>query len=768
MPNNLQHTATSIACASVGNKMSFGRVLFLCATFLLLLVTQDGLAQRPYNIRDNSSNMNDPNLRTNDEGNHWAGANDSVETVDIPIGLKVWTIDENFGTRKAAVPDTLTHMFQNDAFTDGRTGHYMFTGNLGAPRISRIFTDDQLRMGGDQFIFAHPYDFFISQPSQFLFTNTKSPFTNITYHECGNKQNGEDRIRGIFSTNVNKRLGVGFKLDYLYGRGYYASQSTAHFNGTVFGSYCGDRYEMHTMYYANHLKNTENGGIDNDDYVLRPEIFPNTYAEADMPTRLDKTWNKLNVNTFYLTHRYNIGFERTTDQKGNIVKDNTSALRGKFISGAVAVSDTLGHDSIRRSSAAAPSPIALTSVADDNADDSLKFVNYFVPVISFIHTARIDHNNRRFLSNRRENAVSSDYFNDFYLPGDSANDYTAALCVSNLLAVELREGFNKWAKSGIRLFAKHAFSRYTLPDENFYRKKFVENHITLGAQLLKEQGNYFHYDLRGELRTSGSDWGEFNVEGKADFNIPLRKDTLRIDLDGYVRNVMPSFYYRHYHARNAWWDNNNLNKEFRARAGGCISYKSTSLSVHFESLQNYTCFAETQTPYTSNDGLQLARYGVAVRQASGNVQLIAATLRQDFRWGILNWENELTYQMTSDKEILPLPAFMVYSNLYLRFRIAKVLHTEFGGDVRYFTEYTSPTYSPIIGQFAIQDPASRIKVGNYPTINVYANFHLKNTRFYVMGSHVNYSSGSGNPFLLPHYPMNRLVLRLGISWNFFN
>ena len=39
---------------------------------------------------------------------------------------------------------------------------------------------------------------------------------------------------------------------------------------------------------------------------------------------------------------------------------------------------------------------------------------------------------------------------------------------------------------------------------------------------------------------------------------------------------------------------------------------------------------------------------------------------------------------------------------------------------------------------------------------------------YIMASHVNYKSGSGTPFLVPHYPLNQMVLRLGISWNFFN
>ena len=44
---------------------------------------------------------------------------------------------------------------------------------------------------------------------------------------------------------------------------------------------------------------------------------------------------------------------------------------------------------------------------------------------------------------------------------------------------------------------------------------------------------------------------------------------------------------------------------------------------------------------------------------------------------------------------------------------------------------------------------------------------LKHTRFFVMMSHVN-GSGGNDRFTLPHYPMNGNILRLGVSWNFFN
>ena len=274
--------------------------------------------------------------------------------------------------------------------------------------------------------------------------------------------------------------------------------------------------------------------------------------------------------------------------------------------------------------------------------------------------------------------------------------------------------------------------------------------------------------MLGELRTTGSDWGEFNVEGNAKLNIPIKKDSLQFVVNGFVRNERPSFYYRHYMARNAWWDNDNLNKMFHARVNASLRYKDTQIGVSLENIQNYTYFEETLTPFENSDNYTSYRHTIGVAQASKNVQLLGITLNQDFHWGIFNWENELAYQVSSNKAVYPVPAFSAYSNVYLLFHIAKVLRTEIGADVRYFTRYNAPAYSPIIGQFAVQDAQYATRIGNYPIINAYANFHLKRTSFYLMASHVNYSSGAGRPFLVPHYPLNRLTIHFGVSWNFVN
>ena len=153
-------------------------------------------------------------------------------------------------------------------------------------------------------------------------------------------------------------------------------------------------------------------------------------------------------------------------------------------------------------------------------------------------------------------------------------------------------------------------------------------------------------------------------------------------------------------------------------------------------------------------------------QHKGNIQIISANLCQNFKFGIFHFDNDITYQKSTKSDLIPLPTLSLYSNLYIEFKIAKVLNCELGGDLKYFTEYEAPDYSPVTSQFMLQNTNNRKKVGNYPLISIYANFDLKRTRFYLQYYHVNQSDG--RYLWLPGYPMNPGGLHFGLSWNFYD
>ena len=761
--------------------------------FIFLLSTAHGYAQF-----DDGFNQIDTDGNTIQRNNK--SKKDSLgSNKEIPEGIKVWTVDTRFGDRKAAVPDTISHMFMNSIFTTGLRGDYTTTGNLGAPRINRIVTD---RPFGSQFIFTQPYDFIITPIEQFHFTNTLSPFTNITYNNAGNRTNGEDHLTTKFGVNAGKRLGVGFKFDYLYGRGYYQDQSTAHFNYTMYGSYLGDHYQAHLLMSTNHQKVSENGGITDDNYITHPESYSDKYSTNEIPTALSQNWNRNDNQHIFLTHRYNLGFSRKVPMTADEIKAKKFAMASKKdneaqkrkdnaaregrpsderenipegrpdnakIMGAEPISQKKDNNRVALDKQAADS---LLAAEKKTQVDTAWMKKEFVPVTSFIHTLKFDNYRRIYQAYKTPtDFYANTYTVDEPLTGDSIYDKTRHYRLKNTFALSLLEGFNKWAKAGLKAFITSELRHFTLPSATGI-DTYNEHNLSFGAQLSKKQGKTFHYDAIAETWLTGEDAGQLKIDGSADLNFKLFGDTLTLTANGFFYRLNPTFYYRHYHSRHAWWDNTNMSKILHSRIQGILNYQKTrtTLRVAVDEIKNYTYFASSHT-ITSG---KRVNHAITVNQNSGAIHLLTASLSQDFTFGPLNWESVITYQNSSNKTVLPVPTLNLYSNAYLRFKIAHVLRCDFGADVRYFTKYYAPDYVPSLGQYAVQTNTnttgsdSRVEIGNYPVVNVYANFHLKHTRFFIMMSHLNAGTGKKNYFYTPHYPLNQSILRFGLSWNFFN
>lgn len=726
---------------------------------------------------------------------------------EIPKGIKVWTVDQRFGDRRQAELDTMSYMYPNTIFTTGLRGEYNTTGNLGAPRINRIFIN---RAETDQFMFTQPYDYIVSPVDQFHFTNTLSPFTNLDYNTAGNRTNGEDHFKAKFAVNAGKRLGVGFNVDYLYGRGFYSSQSTSHFKYLMYGSYIGDRYQAHLIFSTISQKVTENGGITNDEYIKHPESFDDNYATNEIPTVLERNWNRNNNLHVFLTHRYNLGFNRKVkmskeeiearkfamaSQKENQAQKDLEEARRKAkregrefdekkfkkqtFSGrpdnARVVNTSVPTDSTSTKApseriavngkAAADSLRALEAKA---AQDTMWMKNEYVPVTSFIHTMKFDTYRRIYQAYETPKDFYADTFNPAgNYPGDSIYDKTTHYRVQNTFAISLLEGFNKWAKAGLKAFVTSDLRHFTLPTETEIAKAYNEHNLSIGGQLIKSQGKTLHYDATLETWLTGKDAGQMKIDADADVNFALFGDTVRLQASGFFHRLNPTFYYRHYHSKHFWWDNDDMSKIIHTRVEGKFGYEKTKTTVRvaFDNIKNHTFFA---MGYNVTDDFGRTGNTLSVVQKSGAISLLTLELQQKLKLGPLHWDNVITYQKSSEDMALPVPDLNIYTNLFLRFKIARVLKCDFGADARFFTKYYAPDYSPALGQYAVQTGDNRTEVGNYPIVNVYANFHLQRTRFFVMMSHINAGQGKPDYFLAPHYPLNQRIFRFGVSWNFYN
>lgn len=650
------------------------------------------------NIVDQYGNQVDPAMRPQNPDSA------EVEIQSLPPTLYMWRLSENLGNINRIAADTAYQYFQNSNLVEGIKGGYNYLGNLGSARLSHIFFD---RRETQPTLFIEPFSSFFVRPNEFNFTNSNVPYTNLTYYKAGNKIDGEERLKSYFSVNANKRLAFGFDIDYLYGRGFYSKQNTAHFHAALFGSYIADRYEASLLYSNNSMKMNENGGITDDRYITNPQEMSNggkEYEAQNIPTVLSASSNRNKNFYVFLAQRYKLGFQREIESK-TAQKDSTEANKE------------------------------------------------FVPVTSFIHTMKLERSRHRFTS--KDNV--SNYYQNTYIDQNATavNDSTTAFSIKNTVGIALLEGFNKYAKAGLTAFASYQLSNYELMNkESIGVDRYTESEAFLGAELSKQQGNLLHYNATGEVGLLGNAIGAFRTNGGMDLNFRLGKDTVSLLANASITNTLPSFYMRHYHSKHFYWDNQQMDKEFRTRLTGELQVKrwKTSLRGGIENIKNYTYFNEQAVP----------------QQHGSNIQVLTAVWEQKFQAAIFHLDNEVTWQRTSNTTVLPLPELSLYHNLYLQTRLAKVLMMQLGVDVRYFTKYNAPTYMPAIQQFYLQPEENRVEIGGYPIVNIYANMHLKRARIFAMMYHVNQGMGKSNYFLTPHYPINPRLLKLGISWNLYD
>ena len=735
------------------------RRIVLTYIFLSVIGIWGAMAQNtlnPMNNRDRFGNQIDPNTQPDNLED-----STNTEIQSLPPKLYMWKLSETLGNRTIIPADTASLNFQSTNLVEGMFGHYNYLGNLGSPRLSRLFFE---REESEPTIFMAPFSSFFTRPDQVLFTNSNVPYTNLTYYKAGSKVNGEERFKSYFSVNVNKQLAFGFNIDYLYGRGYYQNQSTSHFNAGLFGSYIGEKYQVQAVYNNFFLKMNENGGIADDQYITRPENMSGgkkEYESTTIPVKLEQSSNRNKDFYIYLTQRYRLGFTRRVrnTQEGKPTVSAPKASSSPSSESEISASNNdiaLPNDSIASKSvstlAAANDSLPSVSTADN---DSL-FEEEFVPVTSFIHTLKVERSRHQFRSGSEPEGFFPE---DYKLYKNYSNDSTTAFSVKNVFGIALLEGFNKYAKAGLTAYISHKFSRYDLMNTDtltdMRRIRYTEQEIFLGGELAKREGKLLHYNVNGEVGLVDKAIGQFRVNANLDLNFRLWKDTMNFYARGYVSNTLPSFYMRHYHSNHYNWDNDNMDKEFRTRVEGelNISHWGTNLRAGVENIKNYTYFNQSALP----------------EQNGGNIQVLSATLKQDFRLGVFHLDNEVTWQKTSNETVLPLPQLSLYHNFYILAKLAKkVLTVQLGADVRYFTKYNAPAYAPGVQQFHLQPTDDLVEIGGYPIVNVYANLHLKRTRIFAMMYHVNAGMGSANSFLVPHYPINPRLFKIGVSWNFYD
>lgn len=222
--------------------------------------------------------------------------------------------------------------------------------------------------------------------------------------------------------------------------------------------------------------------------------------------------------------------------------------------------------------------------------------NEYVPVTSFIHTLQFDRFRRIYQAYQSPQGY---YLNDFYTPqtftGDSIYDATRSWTLKNTFGIALLEGFNKWAKAGVKVFTSYEMTHYELPMLDNSVGTWNEHNLSVGGQLLKTQGETLHFNASAEAWITGEYSGQLHIDGNTDLNFRLLGDTVQLAANAFFHSDVPSFYFRNYHSRHFWWDNTNLDKTIHTQLAGSFQLKKlgTHLLVSLDNFKNYTYLGQS-------------------------------------------------------------------------------------------------------------------------------------------------------------------------------
>lgn len=630
---------------------------------------------------------------------------------DIQQVASAWKIIPPLGLREPAPVDTLLLNYGQRSVPSAQSIAYATTGNPGGAGETLLFFD---REPYSPFFFNDALYNRLPSLSTQRFYNTRIPMTLLSYNTGGDRETTQDRLNAVFSGNINQRAQVGALCDYIYSKGSYDYQAVKGLTWGLSGSYIGERYEMQAFYNHWNTLGMENGGITDDLYITDPAELQGGQNEIEpkaIPTRLTGAFNRIKGGELYVNNIYKVGFWR-----------------------------------------------------EEEIDDTTT-VEKYVPVTSFSWALNYKNGSHKFLDNAEKDR---EFWKNTYFDLNGSNDLTTYWSLSNTLGVSLLEGFNKIARFGLSAFATYEIRKYTqtadtldmmpekpegltpYPFENKVPAKGTENLMWIGGQLTKQHGSILTYGATARFGIAGSVAADMHIDGHVSTRFRLFGDTVTITGYGKFRNEAVPYLLQHYVSNHFIWEN-NFGKTRSLRLGGMlvIPHTRTRLNIGVENIQNQI--------YFNSDCLPV--------QHGGSVQVLSASLDQNFKFGPVHLDNRIVYQTTSQASVIPLPKLSVYSNLYFGFKVAKVLDVQLGVDCDYYTKYKAVDYQPATMAFYNQN---EIECGNYPFMNAYVNMKLGKTRFYIMMSHVNQGLNGTNYFSMPHYPLNPRRFQLGLSIDFAN
>ena len=603
---------------------------------------------------------------------------------------------------------------------------YHDLGNLGTAAESYIF-QPVMKPGFDAGF--HAYDVYKYTLENTRFFQTTRPYSETVYM-LGSR--AEQMINLMHTQNRKSNFNFGLNFGMISSPGAYKNQSTTVTNGRVNTSFqtSNKRYINNFIFISNRILSSENGG-------LKPNQNLDSLSFNDPFGASTKLGNAL------VTYR---SVFNSTIVTGSEYKDLTLIMRHSYDFGQ----------------------------KDSMVTDSTTF-KLFYPRIRLQHTIQ-------YAQNRYE-------YHDF-LPTDS--DYYKYMHFQIGATTDTLRFKDVWQNltndfSIISYPQKNNLNQYLKLNAGFEMLKGESepftittnyNNLYTGAEYRNRTRNQL-YDIEAaaKLYVTGHYAGDYSAY--ISFQRSLRKNVGSLKLGFQNTSRTPSFVAAEYITDSVTpvppvtgtgstvrqsltgfpvYQTDNYNKENIIKIFGVLNVPPAALQLggEYYLITNYTYF---NSLYTSVQSSSL--FNVLHLYAQKKLRVTKT----------FNWYLEGHFQQTTGNPPVNVPLVFARSRFAFEGNFFKNLFLSTGLEVRYNTPYKANGYSPLTGQFILQDTTT---ISNLPDVSAYLNFRIKGFKGFIRVENLNtisFKDGfsfTNYNYSAPGYPYRSLWLRFGIWWSFVN
>lgn len=670
-----------------------------------------------------------------------------LETFAIPDSMQYkriisWNEDRYFHDVNLKELDTTYNYHFNEYPFYKEDINTTWLGVSGSPEMTYNYFK---RAQTDNAIFYTPLQRYSYSPETLPNYNTKTPHTELAYWGTlfANKEKEESNIRVLTTQNILPELNLTLEFRRFGGNGILKREDTNNRNVVIASNYMGKRYLMHTGYIYNKVARSENGGIV-DNFWIRDT----TVDAREIDIYLKNASSTTKKNTLFLDQSYRIPFTFLENLKGRKERKRQEAVRDSIMTSgdSLAIAALLEKETLDE--------IEETEVAVDTVNKN-------------ITTAIIGHSSEYSVFRRiyQDDISTSDdlgrqFFNDrFYLNPTRSADSLRVMKFENRFFIRLQPWKSDAIVSKLDVGIGDKLANYfTFKTADYVQgsSNTLLNSTYLYAGARGQYKKYFTWDAKGEYTFLGYEINDFGIHANLAFSAyPFRRDrksplTLKAHFETTLKE--PDYYEQHLCTNHYMW-NNDFGKISSTKIGAALEIPRWDLHASFDyALLSNNIYYDTE--------------GIA-RQNTDPMSVMTASLRKDFIVWKFHLDHQALFQLSSNKDVIPLPMLALNLRYYLQFDVVKkVMQMQIGANAAFTTKWYAPAFNPVLGVFHNQNVT---EYGNCPYIDAFVNIQWKRACIFVKIVNVNmgWPNKSADYFSAAGYIAPQRAIKFGISWPFY-